>query len=85
MRAATTSGLMDNFEWSLGCSKRFGMVYTDFEKQERIPKKSAAFYSDVIRTNAVDAYRRLLTGCAKACPGCGWRTSAGCGHRRSRR
>jgi beta-glucosidase len=47
--------LMDNFEWSFGYSKRFGMVYTDFETQARIPKKSAAFYSDVIEANGVDA------------------------------
>ena len=47
--------LMDNFEWSFGYTKRFGMVYTDFETQQRIPKKSAAFYSEVIRNNAVDA------------------------------
>jgi len=46
--------LMDNFEWAFGFSKRFGMVWTDFATQERIPKASAAFYSDVIRRNGVD-------------------------------
>jgi beta-glucosidase len=55
VRAYYQWSLMDNFEWSFGFSKRFGMVYTDFETQARIPKKSAAFYSDVIHTNAVDA------------------------------
>ena len=43
--------LLDNFEWSLGYSKRFGIVHVDYETQERTPKASAAFYSKVIATN----------------------------------
>ena len=43
--------LLDNYEWSLGYSKRFGIVHVDFETQERTPKSSARFYSDVIRSN----------------------------------
>jgi beta-glucosidase len=43
--------LLDNFEWSLGYSKRFGIVHVDFETQERTPKASARFYSEVIRSN----------------------------------
>jgi beta-glucosidase len=46
--------LMDNFEWGFGYSNRFGIVYTDFESQRRIPKQSAEFYSDVIRRNGVE-------------------------------
>jgi|HubBroStandDraft_3_1064219.scaffolds.fasta_scaffold17531_2 beta-glucosidase len=42
--------LLDNFEWSLGYSKRFGIVHVDYETQQRTPKASARFYSDVIRT-----------------------------------
>jgi beta-glucosidase len=45
--------LMDNFEWAFGYTKRFGMCYVNYETQERIPKLSAQFYSDVIRRNAV--------------------------------
>lgn len=45
--------LMDNFEWALGYSKRFGVVYVDYPTQRRIPKDSALFYADVIRRNAV--------------------------------
>jgi beta-glucosidase len=42
--------LLDNFEWQCGYSKRFGIVYVDFATQRRIPKASAKFYSDVIRS-----------------------------------
>lgn len=47
--------LLDNFEWAYGTTKRFGIVWNDFETQQRIPKRSAAFYSDVIRRNGVEA------------------------------
>jgi beta-glucosidase len=43
--------LFDNLEWSLGFSKRFGIVHVDFETLKRTPKASARFYSEVIRTN----------------------------------
>ncbi len=46
--------LMDNFEWSFGYSKRFGLFYTDYATQRRIPKASARWYARVIRANAVD-------------------------------
>jgi beta-glucosidase len=31
---------LDNFEWSRGYSKRFGIVYVDYPTQERVPKDS---------------------------------------------
>jgi beta-glucosidase len=43
--------LMDNLEWSLGFSKRFGIVHVDFATLERTPKASARHYSKVIATN----------------------------------
>ncbi|HXU90549.1 MAG TPA: GH1 family beta-glucosidase [Methylomirabilota bacterium] len=43
--------LLDNFEWSAGYSKRFGIVHVDFETQARTPKDSAGFYADVIASN----------------------------------
>ena len=43
--------LLDNYEWSLGYTKRFGIVHVDFETQRRTPKSSARFYSEVIRSN----------------------------------
>lgn len=45
--------LLDNFEWSFGLSKRFGLVYVDFESQERIWKDSALWYRQVIEANRV--------------------------------
>ena len=43
--------LLDNFEWSHGYSKRFGLVHVDFATQRRTLKASARFYAEVIRTN----------------------------------
>lgn len=40
--------LMDNFEWSFGYAKRFGIVHVDFETQRRMPKSSALWYRDYI-------------------------------------
>ena len=46
--------LLDNFEWALGYSKRFGLVYVDYPTLERRPKDSFWFYADVAKTNALD-------------------------------
>ncbi len=32
--------LLDNYEWAFGYSKRFGLVFTDFQNFKRIPKNS---------------------------------------------
>jgi beta-glucosidase len=45
--------LMDNFEWSYGYAPRFGLVRVDYGTQERIPKLSARWYSDLIAGNAI--------------------------------
>lgn len=42
---------MDNFEWDQGYHGRYGIVYTDFETLERIPKDSAYWYKEVMQTN----------------------------------
>ena len=46
--------LMDNFEWALGYEKRFGIVYVNFETQQRIIKDSAYWYRDQIKVNGRD-------------------------------
>lgn len=43
--------LLDNFEWTHGYAKRFGIVGVDFATQRRFLKESARFYADVIRSN----------------------------------
>ena len=43
--------LLDNYEWSLGYSKRFGIVHVNYETQERTPKDSARYYSRIIASN----------------------------------
>ncbi|NAS12330.1 GH1 family beta-glucosidase [Poritiphilus flavus] len=45
---------MDNFEWALGYSKRFGITYVDYETLERIPKESALWFKDVISNNGFE-------------------------------
>jgi beta-glucosidase len=45
--------LLDNFEWAFGNAKRFGIVWVDFETQERIIKASGHMYSRIVRTNTI--------------------------------
>lgn len=46
--------LFDNLEWSLGYSKRFGIVHVDYATQVRTPKRSALFYGEVIASNGAN-------------------------------
>lgn len=43
--------IMDNFEWAAGYRERFGLVYVDYETQERIPKDSFYWYKAVIESS----------------------------------
>jgi beta-glucosidase len=43
--------LMDNFEWATGYSKRFGLIYVDYETQQRTIKNSGKWYAELIRRN----------------------------------
>nr|GMD77664.1 beta-glucosidase 44-like [Ipomoea batatas] len=45
--------LVDNFEWRLGYTSRFGMVYIDFNtlERKRYPKKSAYWFQHILRRN----------------------------------
>jgi beta-glucosidase len=45
---------MDNFEWALGFSKRFGLIYTDYETLKRIPKASAFWYRELIENGSYE-------------------------------
>jgi beta-glucosidase len=45
--------LVDNFEWSCGAAKRFGLVHVDYDTLQRRPKDSAKWYHDVITVNGL--------------------------------
>lgn len=40
--------LMDNFEWSWGCTRRFGIIRIDYPTGERTLKDSAGWYAAVV-------------------------------------
>ncbi len=50
MRGYFLWSLLDNFEWAFGYSRRFGIVYVDFDTLERVPKDSFTWYRDFIAT-----------------------------------
>ena len=45
--------LMDNFEWHLGFSPRFGLIEIDFQTQKRSPRPSAYIYRQIIEHNGI--------------------------------
>lgn len=46
--------LMDNFEWAYGYSKRFGIIYIDYQNnQRRYLKNSAKVYGRIIERNGL--------------------------------
>ncbi len=44
--------VIDNFEWSEGYTQRFGLVHVDYETQVRTPKRSFAWYADLVAQHA---------------------------------
>jgi beta-glucosidase len=59
----------DNFEWSFGYSRRFGLYYLDYPTQRRIPKSSAAWYAKVARTGELPEAQARRAGEAGVSPG----------------
>jgi len=45
--------LLDNFEWGLGYSKRFGIIRVDYDTQKRTIKDSGKYYQKVIQTRKI--------------------------------
>ncbi|NOU49180.1 beta-glucosidase [Pseudoalteromonas sp. JBTF-M23] len=45
--------LMDNFEWALGYKKRFGIIYVDYQTQQRTLKQSALAYQDMLLSRKI--------------------------------
>jgi beta-glucosidase len=46
--------LMDNFEWALGTTAKFGLAAVNPQTQLRTPRPSATAYADICRRNAVE-------------------------------
>ena len=46
--------LMDNFEWALGYTQRFGIVHVDYDTQKRTVKDSGKWYTQVIKDNGFE-------------------------------
>ncbi|MFJ6014682.1 GH1 family beta-glucosidase [Streptomyces sp. NPDC092952] len=53
--------LLDNFEWSYGYDKRFGIVRVDYDTQARTLKDSALWYRDTIRLTRESGARDTRT------------------------
>jgi beta-glucosidase len=53
LRGYLVWSLLDNFEWSYGYSKRFGIVHVDYESQERTVKDSGHWLTELIRTRRI--------------------------------
>ena len=53
LRGYLVWSLLDNFEWSYGYSKRFGLVRVDYETQERIVKDSGLWFAELIETRRI--------------------------------
>ena len=51
---------MDNFEWALAYSKRFGLHWVDYQTGERQAKASAKWYSQVCKSNALPEQAQLV-------------------------
>jgi beta-glucosidase len=55
VRGYTYWSLLDNFEWAFGYRPRFGLAAVDRGSFARVPKRSAAWFREVVRANALVA------------------------------
>jgi beta-glucosidase len=53
--------LMDNFEWSYGYDRRFGIVRIDYDTLERTVKDSGHWYAELVRTRTIPPVEAAAT------------------------
>src|SRR5690606_24281843 len=53
LRAFFVWSLLDNFEWTWGYTRRFGIVHVDFATQRRTVKASGEWYAQVAARNGL--------------------------------
>lgn len=53
--------LMDNFEWSYGFDRRFGIVRVDYDTLERTIKDSGRWYAELVRTRTIPPIEAAAT------------------------
>lgn len=53
LRGYQVWSLLDNFEWSYGYTKRFGIVHVDYDSLERTIKDSGHWYSELVRSHRI--------------------------------
>ena len=58
LRGFLVWSLLDNFEWALGYSKRFGIVHVNYESLERTIKDSGHWLTELIRTRKIPGMLR---------------------------
>jgi beta-glucosidase len=54
--------LLDNFEWSFGYDRRFGIIRVDFDTQERTVKESARWYAELIKSGQLPPVPTISQG-----------------------
>ncbi|XP_045494367.1 myrosinase 1-like [Colias croceus] len=56
IQAYTAWSLMDNFEWKMGYTERFGLYEVDYNSSDRTrtARKSAYVYKEIVRTGTLD-------------------------------
>jgi beta-galactosidase len=45
--------IIDNYEWAMGFKMKFGLYAVDLKTKERIPRKSAATYKQIIENREI--------------------------------